>query len=283
MGGQRPVQAVAQIHPVGQTGEGVVHHLVLQPRLDLLAHGNLLAQLLGAPLHPLLQLVVERVQGLGLLAPLHAGGDLVRHKGEQRGVLLVKHQVRAVALHRDHAHHALGAQQGRAQPAHRGGRSRLRLDRHLAARTQLLKPARIHQLGLPLAHDVFTQTAGHGAGLAALTRHVHAVGKVQGAAVLGHQGDVEILGVDQLAHGRVQAAVELVVRLLAIGECSDAVQRGLQVGGALALGHLRLQLLVGLRQLACALQHAPLQRLAPVLAFQRGQHMLGHKAQHRTV
>ena len=119
--GDRALQAVAQVQAVGQSGQRVVHDLVLELRLDLLAHRDLLAQFAGACLHALLELGIEPLQGLGVLAALQAAGDLVGHEGQQFRIAAVVARSGAVALHRDHADHAVAAHQRHAQPAHATG------------------------------------------------------------------------------------------------------------------------------------------------------------------
>ena len=58
----QPGQALQQVAAVGQAGQGIVHHLVLQLGLDALAHGDLLLQLACALGHALRQLGVGALQ-----------------------------------------------------------------------------------------------------------------------------------------------------------------------------------------------------------------------------
>ena len=58
----QPGQALQQVTAVGQAGQGIVHHLVLQLGLDALAHGDLLLQLACALGHALRQLGIGALQ-----------------------------------------------------------------------------------------------------------------------------------------------------------------------------------------------------------------------------
>nr|WP_245156274.1 hypothetical protein [Lysobacter solisilvae] len=278
----RVLEAVAQIHAVGQPGEGVVHHLVLELGFDALAHFDLLPQFARALQHALFQLDVEPVQCLGLRATQQGVGDLVGDEGQQFGVAGVVQQVGAVALHRHHADHAVGAAQRHAQPALRQLAVGARVV-EVAGGDHFLHQGLVGQQRGAGPDDVLAQAARERARLVAFDLGVDVVREFQHRAVVGDQGDVEVVGVEQLADRLVDAAVEALGALFVVGQRGDAVQRGLQVLCALALADLLLQHAVGVGQLARAVLHAPFQFLPALLALHRVEHVLGDEGQHRAV
>src|SRR5690606_33596179 len=231
--GDRALDPVAQVDPVRQPGQRVVHDLVAQPGLSLLALGHFHPQLAGALLDPLLQARVRLAQGLGGTPAAQAAGDLVRGEGEQLGVARVVATRLRIGLHHDRADRTIAAPQWRAQPAGRGAVHVARID--FAGADQFEHARTVHHLRLAGAQHVLGQAAAGAARRPVGLARVHRVREADLAAVLGQQRDVEIARVDQAADDLVHAAEERFAALLAAGQRGQPVQRGLQALAALAL------------------------------------------------
>lgn len=126
--GQRAVEALAQVVAVGQAGQGVVHHLVLELVLDALALVDLLAQLAGAHQHALLQQHHRLVLVVRGAAAGQAVGDLRGDEAQQLRVGLSIPLRFLVALNRDQPDRRVADHQRRAQPACGQRADRIELD-----------------------------------------------------------------------------------------------------------------------------------------------------------
>ena len=245
--GDGALDTVAQVKPVGQASQRVVHHLVLQLRFDLLAHRDLFAQLARALFDALLQADIGKAQRFGSATALDAAGELIGDEGQQFGVALVVTHLRDVALHRDHAQRCVAADQGHAEPA--GGR-RIDVTRvYLTGSHQRARRFRtVHQLRATAAQRVFGEPAPERARRCVRSLPVDPVGEFQRHAVLGQQRDVEVVGVEQFRHRGMNVSEETIAAFVGPGQGGNLVKGFLEVLAALAFGGLASTL-----QAACQL------------------------------
>ncbi len=275
---QRALELVAQVGAVGQAGERIVQHLVLELALHVLAHADLLRQLGGARLHPLLQFGVGVLQLRGGALAFQAAGDLVADEGEQIAFAGAVAVAAGVVLHRQQAQHAFARHQRHAQPRHR------LLPDHvqLAGRLQRLelRPDRrilhVHQQRLAPADHVFADAVPHPPAFRGAAGFIHVVREVQPFAIVREQRDVEIARVQELPDDPVHRLVEPVGIGGGVRQLGDAVQRFLNAFRPLPLLHFQGERLG-------TLGHPPLQLLLLQLAVHGIEDVAANVGQQRLV
>ncbi len=218
-------------------------------------------------------------QAVAVALPRKAVAYVACHERQQPLVVRSEADLRAVALHRDHAHHFVVTEQRNTQPAIRLGTELA----HVAARDQLVDLRAGRQQRLAAADGVLGQAAAERARGAHPVELVHRIDEIQPVALFVDQRDVKVAGVQQAADHPVHFGMEHCLAAAVHRQFRDIEQRRLQRLGAPPFLDLLLQAGIGPFQFQRAPLHVLLQlhvRLAPV---HRGQDVLGHEIEHGPV